>query len=66
MTRVTMRSLPSVVRDRYRDALQEYMTALDKEVKDAAIDFDRVDMVEPYDEVLARFLVRRMPKRGRR
>ena len=57
---------PSVVRDRYRDAVQEYVEALDKAVKDAAVDFHQVSTDQPYEDVLGEFLVRRLPKRGRR
>jgi hypothetical protein len=37
---------------------------LDEVVRDAAVDYHRVRIQDPYDQVLARFLIRRTPKKG--
>ena len=37
---------------------------LDKAVRDAGVDYHRVQVQDNYEEVLARFLIRRTPKKG--
>ena len=54
---------PSIIAPQYRKALQAYLEALDKAVRDAGVDY-RVQVQDNYEEVLARFLIRRTPKKG--
>ena len=42
---------------------QAYLEALDKAVRDAGVDYHRVQVQDNYEEVLARFLIRRTPKK---
>jgi len=55
---------PSIIAPQYRKALQAYLEALDKAVRDAGVDYHRVQVQDNYEEVLARFLIRRTPKKG--
>lgn len=60
----TLLADPSLIAPQYRKALQAYLDELDGAVRDAAVDYHRVRVQEPYEEVLARFLIRRTPKKG--
>lgn len=55
---------PSIIAPQYRKALSKYVKELDEVVRDAAVDYHRVRIQDPYDQVLARFLIRRTPKKG--
>ncbi len=57
---------PSLIAQNYRRAVRTYLASMDEIVRTTAIDYHRVLLSEPYDEVLARFLLRRTPKRGSR
>ena len=57
---------PSVIRREYESALIHYLDGLRTEVRDAAVDYHRVNLDDPLDQVLARFLLGRAPKKGRR
>lgn len=57
---------PSLVAKQYRDAVRTYFTELDDVVRTTAVDYHRVKLHENYDDVLARFLLGRTPKRGGR
>lgn len=57
---------PSLVAKQYRDAVRAYFTGLDDVIRTTAVDYHRVKLHENYDDVLARFLLGRTPKRGGR
>jgi uncharacterized protein (DUF58 family) len=57
---------PSVIRREYAAALHEYLQSLDVAVREAAIDYHRIRVSESHGDVLARFLLGRMPRRARR
>jgi len=57
---------PSVIRKSYQDALKSYLSALDKLMTDADVDYHRLELQDPVADVLARFLVGRRPKGARR
>ncbi len=50
---------PSLAGRRYREAMRRYLDEITDIVRDAAVDYHRVVVEEPYDEVLARFLLGR-------
>jgi uncharacterized protein (DUF58 family) len=56
---------PSDIAVRYREAFKQYLAQVDELVSSTGIDYHRVKLHEPYDEVLARFLLSRTPKKGR-
>ncbi len=56
---------PDIISRQYQQALEEYFEAITLLVRDAAIDYYRVQVEEPYDAVLARFLLGRAPKQAR-
>ncbi|MEX2315544.1 MAG: DUF58 domain-containing protein [Pirellulales bacterium] len=56
---------PSLIARQYRLALERYFTDLREAVREASIDYHRVDLDEPFDDVLARFLLARTPKKSR-
>jgi uncharacterized protein (DUF58 family) len=58
---------PDDVARAYRQAVTEWLVAIDEIVRTTAIDYHRVKMHEDYSTVLARYLLGRTPKRaGRR
>ena len=57
---------PSLIARNYREAVRLYLAEMDELVRTTGMDYHRVKMHEPYDEVLVRFLLRRTPKRGSR
>jgi uncharacterized protein (DUF58 family) len=57
---------PSLVAKQYREAVSLYFTELDDVVRTTGVDYHRVKLHENYDDVLARFLLGRTPKRGGR
>lgn len=56
---------PSIIAAQYRKSLQTYLESLKTVIRDTAIDYHRVDISEPYDKALARFLLGRAPKGSR-
>ncbi len=56
---------PSLIQRRYREAVQQYLAQIDQVVNQSSIDYHRVFLDEPYDQVLARFLLGRNPKAAR-
>ncbi len=56
---------PDVIGNRYRDAMRRYMNDIEITVRDTELDYHRVDIEEPYDAVMARYLLGRTPKRTR-
>jgi uncharacterized protein (DUF58 family) len=56
---------PTIIAAQYRRSLQRYFNELKTVIRDTAVDYQRVSIQEKYDDVLARFLLARMPKRAR-
>jgi uncharacterized protein (DUF58 family) len=57
---------PTDIARQYRDAVRQYLLEMDDLVRTTGIDYHRVKLHEKYDDVLARFLLGRTPKRGGR
>ena len=57
---------PSLIARNYREAVRLYLAEMDELVRTTAMDYHRVKMDERYDDVLARVLLGRTPKRGSR
>ena len=57
---------PSLIARNYREAVRLYLAEMDELVRTTGMDYHRVKMDEHYDDVLARFLLGRTPKRGSR
>ena len=57
---------PSLIARNYREAVRLYFAEMDELVRTTGMDYHRVKMDERYDDVLARFLLGRTPKRGSR
>lgn len=57
---------PGAVARQYREAVRRYLAELDELVRTTGIDYHRVKLHENYDDVLARFLLGRTPKRSGR
>ena len=57
---------PSLIARNYREAVRLYLAEMDELVRTTGMDYRRVKMDERYDDVLARFLLGRTPKRGAR
>ena len=55
---------PSIIARQYRRSLAKYLDEVTEVIRDAAIDYHRVCIHEQYDDVLARFLLSRIPKRS--
>ncbi len=51
---------PSLIARNYREAVRRYLTELDEAVRSTAVDYHRVRLHEPYDDVLVRFLLARI------
>jgi hypothetical protein len=56
---------PTLISRQYRLALQRYFDGLKDATREAAVDYHRVSLEERYDDVLARFLLARTPKKSR-
>ncbi len=56
---------PTVIVRQYHRSLEKYLTSLDETVRDSAVDYHRIRIDEQYDNVLARFLLSRLPKRAK-
>ncbi|MCA9074047.1 MAG: DUF58 domain-containing protein [Planctomycetaceae bacterium] len=56
---------PTMIAKQYHAALQNYFNKLTECVREARVDYHRVALEEPYDDVLARFLLSRTPKGSR-
>ena len=54
---------PTAIRREYAEALQSYFEQLDAAVREAAVDYHRVRLEQPYGDVLAEFLLQRTPQR---
>jgi uncharacterized protein (DUF58 family) len=57
---------PSLIAYNYRTAVRNYLAELDEVVRATGMDYHRVKLQEAYDDVLARFLLGRTPKRASR
>jgi uncharacterized protein (DUF58 family) len=57
---------PVEIADRYRKAVAAYQTALKRVVLESGVDYHRMTLGEPEEQVLARFLVGRAAGRGLR
>jgi uncharacterized protein (DUF58 family) len=57
---------PSLISRNYREVVRRYLAEMDELVRTTGVDYHRVKMDERYDDVLARFLLGRTPKRGSR
>jgi uncharacterized protein (DUF58 family) len=57
---------PSLMARNYREAVRQYLAEMDELVRTTGMDYHRVKMHEKYDDVLVRFLLGRIPKRGAR
>jgi hypothetical protein len=56
---------PTIIARQYRRALESYFENLTEAVREASVDYHRVSLDEPYETVLARFLLARTPKRSK-
>lgn len=56
---------PNEIADRYYKALEQYLDQTKQIVRETAIDYHRVSIDEPYEQVLMRFLVGRTRGGGR-
>ncbi|MFT5468055.1 MAG: hypothetical protein ACI8UO_003163 [Verrucomicrobiales bacterium] len=56
---------PDIIGPQYRKAVQKYLSDVTDVVRDAAIDYHRVQVEEPFEAPLARFLLGRTPKQAR-
>lgn len=54
---------PSLVAVEYRQAVETYLSDLKTIVRDANVDYQRLSLEQHYGDVLAKFLLARMPKR---
>ena len=54
---------PTIVGAQYRRALDAYIEGMDRVIRETEVDYHRIGMHEKYDDVLARFLLGRTPKR---
>ncbi|MEO1973766.1 MAG: DUF58 domain-containing protein [Pirellulaceae bacterium] len=54
---------PAIIGVQYRRALRDYLEALKTVMRDAAIDYHRVLLQDDYGDVLARFLIGRIPRK---
>ena len=55
---------PSEIADRYHQSLNEYLNRLQEIVTQTGVDYHRVSIDQPYQEVLTNFLTRRASARG--
>ena len=57
---------PSLIRRNYREAVTNYLHEIDDLIRTTGIDYQRVKLSEKYDDVLAKFLLSRVQKKGGR
>lgn len=57
---------PSLVARRYQEVVRKYLFEMDEVIRTTGVDYQRVMLQEPYEEVLARFLLARLQSKGRR
>ena len=56
---------PNVMGAQYRRAVTDYLAELTRVVRDARVDYQRADIATPYEEVLTKFLLARLPKKAK-
>jgi len=56
---------PNIIVRQYKQSLEKYLAEMKQAVRDTAVDYHRTCIHENYDEVLARFLLARMPKKSK-
>ncbi len=61
----TLMADPSLIARRYRDAVKQYLAEMDDVICATGADYHRVMLKEPYEDVLARFLLARLQRKGR-
>lgn len=61
----TVMADPDIIGPQYRKAIQKYLDEVTEVIQDAAIDYHRVQVEEPFEAPLARFLLGRTPKQAR-
>ena len=54
---------PTVIGAQYQRALEIYLEGMNEVIQDTEVDYHRIRINENYDDVLARFLLGRTPKR---
>jgi len=54
---------PSIVANEYRKAVTDYLADLKSIMRDANVDYQRLNLDQHYGDVLAKFLLERAPKR---
>ena len=54
---------PGVMAREYRMAVKEYLTQVRQVMTDANVDYQRLGLEQHYGDVLAKFLLERMPKK---
>ncbi len=57
---------PSLITRRYQEVVKKYLHEMDEVIRTTGADYHRVMMKEPFEEVLARFLLSRLQSKGRR
>lgn len=62
----TLLADPSLIARRYREVVKKYMAELDDVIRTTGADYHRVLMKDPYEDVLAKFLLARLQSKGRR
>ena len=53
---------PNLIANQYRRAMAKYMEDIRLVMRDAVVDYNHVRIDDPYDDVLASFLLSRLPK----
>ena len=56
---------PNIIARQYQLSLEKYLAGMNQAVRDSAVDYHRVCIHENYAEVLAKFLLARMPKKSK-
>ncbi|GIX00960.1 MAG: hypothetical protein KatS3mg111_4292 [Pirellulaceae bacterium] len=57
---------PAEMGDRYRAAVRAYLDSMETMMRETAIDYHRVQVDQPYEQTLTRFLLQRVHRRRRR
>ena len=62
----TLLADPPMIARRYQEVVKKYLAEMDEAVRTTGVDYQRVMMKEPFEDVLARFLLARLQSKGRR
>ena len=57
---------PSLIASRYKEVVRNYLTEMDEVIRTTGADYHRAMLSDSYEDVLARFLLSRLQKRGGR